>query len=909
MLSLNLVKNNCMRIKELIKEECFSKIVKEVNEFCGDMLDEYLINLNTNEDKQIFDLIWGPIEFNAGEVAIIDSPLFQRLRRIKHLGLVSYVYCNADYSRFSHTIGVFFIANKMASIIRKVDKNQKNDFDYIQVTRLAALFHDVGHMYYSHISEYYFSEDITFSRHNEMKDLIIRFSEVANKKIALHEIMSILILNSQSVRDLLKKVSNSLMGIKFKDEKSYDKLIEYMCCQIMGISNDRYLLPYHQIINGSVDADKCDYLSRDSYSTKVPVAVDIERLVYKLSVTETSEHRQDNELWDDESKNDKFYYPVLKSSAQEALNQLLISRSIMFKSVYYHQKVRTAETMLKEIISDLSKMKLKEVENFRYILGTTDDFFITQCITSLENQPNIKNDCKDLIRDIERKLRRLNNRILLKRVCSISKENLLCDDSKWFDISKEVFQLNKPDKINIIIEKTKNEFEYICELLNIEVEKNLIFSISEFPKYIPDNSKIDTFICYGNGELIKASEVFQSETWMSSKENRNKEHYLLTNASRRDLAFIALQVAIYKLYGVKLKDDSSIYSKVNINEIRTSQKDLYKKNYYNEYMIIISEIIMLDFSNQLQYLTKKFRTYEGKGGYTISEITIETFLLQFLDYKVDEYKHMKMILDGVIRLISNTEVIDRAAFDLIMGELLARVKSSNSIKVCPIGNGKDSAKHLMYYFNDIEVEGCKVEIIESLHEYLKLKDKNIIFFDDGAYSGKQIVSVFQEYFGIKDRSTSENHVIKLNKIEQCKLKKANITILYLYFNNDNNQYILSELSKLGLNNVKIDFYKNMNTKIFANVSVFQNQNQIELLKKCLNEIGYQTLFSKKCIDGIYKENWNELRIKESTLGYNDSQQMVVLKSSIPTYSITAFWIENGLYNFKKWIPLFMRTDK
>lgn len=98
-----------MKISELIQESEFENIRTEVFKFADSMLGDYTNKVYDVGGKEIFDAVWGPIEFNSAEVAILDSPLLQRLRKIKQLGLASYVYCDADYSRFSHIIGVFFL--------------------------------------------------------------------------------------------------------------------------------------------------------------------------------------------------------------------------------------------------------------------------------------------------------------------------------------------------------------------------------------------------------------------------------------------------------------------------------------------------------------------------------------------------------------------------------------------------------------------------------------------------------------------------------------------------------------------------------------------------------------------------------------------------------------------------------
>lgn len=92
------------------------------------------------------------------------------------------------------------------------------------------------------------------------------------------------------------------------------------------------------------------------------------------------------------------------------------------------------------------------------------------------------------------------------------------------------------------------------------------------------------------------------------------------------------------------------------------------------------------------------------------------------------------------------------------------------------------------------------------------------------------------------------------------------------------------------------------------MKVFKNEEQKEQVKVFLEDVGYQIMKSSKSNEGEYKDGWSEERAREASLGYNDSQQMVFLKSSVPTYTITAFW-QRGKYKDIEWEPLFRRTLK
>lgn len=911
-----------MKISELIQESEFVKIREEIFQFTESMLSDYTNKVCDIGGKEVFDAVWGPVEFNSAEIAILDSPLLQRLRKIKQLGLASYVYCDADYSRFSHTIGVFYLAERMAAIISKRKKGDK--FDFIQIAKLAALFHDTGHMYFSHVSEYYFLEYETFKRYGEVKAAVSRFKEAIDKNVALHEMIGVIIVQSPATRKLLEKIATWMDGINIRNNKDLDELVEYISCMIVGVANDEEILPYYQIINGSVDADKCDYLSRDSHATNVPVAVDIERLVHKLTVDEDTDHGQKSQIWNGDENRKVYYLPAVKESAEEALNQLLMARTIMFKSVYYHQKVRTAEVMLRNIFSELNQIGVLETINFNNILRTTDDFFGDNCYALLkkgtegksgEEKEEAENFNKKL-KCITRKLDDLNNRYLLKRACAISTETIIADKHHKYTFGKEVLRLNKRELILKLEEKTKIEFQAICHLLNIKDEEDTVFLIVEYPKYSPDHSKLDTRISYGNGQSQRASEVFQSETWMGSKDSRHKDYYLVTDSQNREIAYLALQKVLYEDYRVVLTERAAIYSKVSNKEIRKRQNYLWRKNYYNKTMELISEILLEKHQADIIELAKRFQTYEGKDGTTIDKKKIKAYLKQYMLCEFSDYKEAQLLLDGMVKMLRKALFINRRVFDDVIRKLLAEIREeTKSLYICPLGGVKDSAKHMTYYFNDLKNEVNPMRIKSSLQEVLKEKQANkvVVFFDDGAYSGKQVVSIFQEYMGIyaAQRETQEHHVDVLTIEEQEILKKQKVILVYICFNRQNEGYILDELQKLGIENVEIKFGFDMTEKIFSDASeVFVDIRQKQVVQKYLGEIGGEILtIAKSDKAGKLKENWPEERVDNSKLGYNDAQQLVILKSNVPTYTVTPIWLDGGRYKGKDWMPLFDRTDK
>ncbi|WP_405296117.1 HD domain-containing protein [Methanobrevibacter sp.] len=184
----------------------------------------------SDKKKFIRDSVYGDIRLSKFEVEIMDMPQFQRLRRIKQLGLISLIYPGATHTRFEHCIGTMNLGSKLA------EELDLSDYD-IELIRASGLLHDIGHGPFSHVSEGVLSVP--------------------------HEELSKYVITKTSMKDLL--------------EEKFD------VNRIVDIINGKgHLGP---IISGELDVDRMDYLLRDSHNTGVSYGkIDYERLITNLKL-------------------------------------------------------------------------------------------------------------------------------------------------------------------------------------------------------------------------------------------------------------------------------------------------------------------------------------------------------------------------------------------------------------------------------------------------------------------------------------------------------------------------------------------------------------------------------------------------------------------------------------------------
>ena len=183
-----------------------------------------------NKKKFIRDSVYGDINLDSFEVKVMDMPQFQRLRRIKQLGLINLIYPGATHTRFEHCVGTMNLGSKVSE---ELDLSE----DEIELVRISALLHDIGHGPFSHVSEGVLSVP--------------------------HEELSKYVISETSMRDLL--------------EEKFD------VNEITDIINGKgHLGP---IVSGEVDVDRMDYLLRDSHNTGVSYGIiDYERIISNLKL-------------------------------------------------------------------------------------------------------------------------------------------------------------------------------------------------------------------------------------------------------------------------------------------------------------------------------------------------------------------------------------------------------------------------------------------------------------------------------------------------------------------------------------------------------------------------------------------------------------------------------------------------
>lgn len=236
---------------------------------------------------------------------LINTKEFQRLRRIKQLGLSQLVFPGADHSRFAHSIGVMQVARRFIERISRIRPACFDD-DQKTVVLAAALLHDVGHGPFSHA-----------------------FEKITGEK---HEKRTVEILTDPST-----EVNSVLRGYKIGLPESLKAFFGDNSQEQQSQAGIPAFLT--QVVNSQLDADRFDYLRRDSFATGTDYGqFDMEWLIQHLHVN---------------SEKGRFY---LDHKAQYAAESYIFARYHMYRIVYFHKTTRSAEVMLRLLLRRYKKL-------------------------------------------------------------------------------------------------------------------------------------------------------------------------------------------------------------------------------------------------------------------------------------------------------------------------------------------------------------------------------------------------------------------------------------------------------------------------------------------------------------------------------------------------------------------------
>lgn len=440
-------------------------------------------------DKYINDNIYGGIRLSELEFDIINTSSFQRLRRIKQQGLTSYTFPSSDHTRFSHSLGVLHVMGKLTDNLRKIDAIDEKARAKL---RLAALLHDIGHYPLSHLTE-----SVYLERYNQSVGNTDIVREIPNSQVSTEFVSPLIRFWKKVPRN---SAHHEYIGFEvIKRRNDINRLIRKAKIdpeEIGGIITGDTTIPiFHQLMHSSLDADRLDYLLRDSSAAGVTYGlIDLDYLT-RLTT-----------YYEDENTSDRML--AINEKGIHVLEHYLMARYFSYSQITMHRTTSAFETLAKALIWELAEKQVI-YPMYEDIIG------IIKSHKYLEFDDNYlwrKMNTNKLDTIYKTYRRTLKERRKLKILYEIK------------DISNKRATEPKNSAYSIIKRKALNDFNYFASVLQIPIqhigytEQRLSIDVSAAELSEPDKSieapRIKTsnggdYLVHYNGSLLR--ELFNRE--------------------------------------------------------------------------------------------------------------------------------------------------------------------------------------------------------------------------------------------------------------------------------------------------------------------------------------------------------------------------------------------------------------
>ncbi len=855
--------------------------------------------------KEFNDPLWGTVTLRVEEVVLLDSPLLQRLRRIRQLGVVHLIYASANHTRLEHSIGVCHQVGRVAeSIVQHgLQREKAIDPDEVRLLRVTALCHDIGHGCLSHVVENALKND------RETRTLLQEFTEQNNLDTQPHlsEVAAHFMLRSEAFHTLLSEAH------RLARLPAPDGMPDQMSRIVIGLPvSDEFPL-LHELISGPFDADKLDYMPRDAMMTGVPVVTDIGRLIQKVRAVRLKSEELPPGLMEQVRPSDAGHLVVgLAQSGGSTLDEVAIGRSLMFDKVYRHHKVRAAEAMVAAIVDALGPSLESDLPMLPLRLYDEDVLHLDLPRLSALTRRTI-----ETVDDLDEQMRvgfdvaqRLSRRHVFVRAFAFS-QHLPEDPYRGQELHR--LALDRLMRGAAKADTRRDLVNHIAELvgsmigaLGLELPSLVVDNVARYVWVDPPSSghpdaKPDPSRAYVIGSDGRPREVrhvsAEQRGWVDAYTNTHDMGYVFTITELAVYVAIATRIAVFLRHDLRVPATWALHTKLDRLQVRRVEQALLEAGFYDGIPPVLrphdERVTRVIDDRRVEDTVRRLASVQSptadpaelkEAG--ISGERVRDWIKQFGP------EHEATAL----RMAENIRVIGREDTNAALTRFLASDDGAQfrGADIVPIGQPKDGSSVVAYHAVDVANRfDCRVvDITQALSE-----DRPIIFVDDFIGRGASTITIFEAMFGLEPSvNLGEFRPAPLNSALIEHLRTRPISFVYTAGLDEGPSNLRQRLGELGLPE-DLPVYVDVPQAELPDVRSFIHGEDGEGFLLRAQEIGEQ----------LMADAADEVR-EQRRLGYGNHGLLIAFPYNTPTASLTALWA-TGRVDGWAWHPLVARRKK
>ncbi|MGA2989344.1 MAG: hypothetical protein ABSD88_02630 [Candidatus Korobacteraceae bacterium] len=898
--------------QRLVAEQKLEPFFNGVDEFCKCYVPEGEPRIVRH--KIIADPVEDYCSLEPWEVSIVDTPIFQRLRGIRQLGLAYLVYPTLGYSRFEHVLGA---RARLDQVVTTLSQNQtlraKRQIPLptskqLTSSRLAALCHDIGHCLFSHVSESIIDGLPGNKNYPSAPLLKEHFGLWAGREVPISEILSVAIVTSPVFIKYLHAAAIPGSSRLLDAER-----IAFEAAHLIAglpIPDDPDSLFLGQLLNSGFDVDKLDYMLREALLSGISLGISLPWLMRKLFIAFLHGAQLPKDLVSRTHsfpKESQFAVLSLERGGQFGFEEFCIARLALHEKIYLHQQIRAAEVQTKKILAEIPLVDPAYNEAHRWlylcesVVNPVEGELPMPGLPLFENPP--------FSSPSRLGWSRIRHRQLPARAYAFGWQNSISDPLTQ-DFGNEP-RKTAVDSLIILLEENPSRFtdeirEYLKRIaaaledkLDVSLDPTKVEILVDPPRTKTLQQGHDTIHIEYPSRLSRrwTMPIDQVEQYYHSNRALG---YVFTEREHAPYVLLAAEMAAWKLCGVVCVQEGLV-SRDSVERCKEIRKTLTEKNFYadapplrpiSDYLDGVEAQIKID------EIARKLSAYESKTQKRVTPASVTTFVSQF----PIELQEAALSWLSCIELIRPEGELKQ----LIPTTIRDHLPKCKSIGISPLGATTDSAFRLAYNLRDALDEVLQNEV---LAQHLPLPDAlgreldAYIIFDDNTNSGLQALNIFAGWLEIElpePLRLREEHVLPLSEPLRTELRKKPLILVFSVATQDAlgklKNYLIRHC-KMGEESIECRAGRNLRAedKIFSERSKFQDKRKVQV-EDFVRDVA-RTIF---LAEGKTEEN-----ALARSLGVCDAQAMVVFPYNCPTMTIPALWL-SGRYHGTDWMPLVER---
>jgi HD superfamily phosphohydrolase len=879
--------------------------------------------------KEINDPLWGTISLSPIEVAVLDSPLLQRLRFLRQMGAAHWVYPGAVHTRFEHALGALHLTDRLIKTINALAREGASEDAPLlikdaeaQILRIASLFSHVGNLCFSDCSS------AELELRPEFATLAKDFSNDPTQVVpgddpSISQVLSYYIVRAPATKDFFATVIRECKPLvrlpNHNEASTVEETVRQVSLAVIGRRLEDKRLQLHELICGPFDGHALDQLVRDAQFAGIPSVLDIRRLLQKLSVSKCLAKTLPTHLAETLSvdENDEVHLFGVRPSATSVLNELQLASVLIATKISHHPKVLAVEQMLRSVIRAIGELVPPE-SLLEFLYTHAEDAFVALQDKSLIGELGLTPEGlattgqREKVNAAAATLSAVRERRLWVRALQLSLPPVSPDESDKVHLEKLTEfvaklghvqlggqLLDELHKETLVVLDANNSSKYTAVEVRAQVNARVL-------KASAGETRVGRALILREGrDPHSLSDSWGSHgNWVHQYMAGQPDAYLFCPEDLANPAFIATERVMSK-YGATLPVGCVEASKRDAKALNAYKRAMAREAWSGfsydirpgpSRLARMSETI-----RKLELTLAKVSPEVGAGGSDKTPNLQQVIYNWLHQFETDEH------LDCAIKLIEGLSILTRQETMDALQAFFATHSEFKGATFIPFGNVKDGSV-LQGYFAEGEKGKGSVGKVSTLEEWARAGDGSpVVFMDDFTGSGSQAKDILAAGFRREDLRKRELKETRDAWPQQhCEqLLSTPVAFLFVAAWDDGLTVIKEVAREIGLQ---------------ATVFAHRQGNQIPYARAFLTSAGIKPAqvdaFLERCRSIGEELVRNEPRetprteeeAKELALGYGNRGMLLSTLFNVPTQTLTLIWM-SGKVDGGRWNALLPRRKK